>query len=45
MTDIIEVVEKRRNIKLATIYQANHTNIAEKMSGKYKIRAMTIEDL
>lgn len=45
MTDIIEVVDKRRKIKVATIYPANHTNIVEKLAGKYKNRVKKIEDL
>ena len=45
MTDIIEVVDKRRKIKVATIYPANHTNVVEKLAGKYKNRVKKIEDL
>ncbi|WP_164469085.1 hypothetical protein [Aliarcobacter cryaerophilus] len=45
MTDIIEVVDKRRKIKVATIYPANHTNVIEKLAGKYKNRVKKIEDL
>ena len=45
MTDIIAVVDKRRKIKVATIYPANHTNIVEKLAGKYKNRVKKIEDL
>ena len=45
MTDIIEVVDKRRKKKVATIYPANKTNIVKKLSGKYKNRVKKIEDL
>ena len=45
MTDIIEVIDKRRNVKVATIYPVNQTNIVEKLAGKYKNRVKKIEDL
>ncbi len=45
MTDIIEVIDKRRNVKVATIYPVNQTNIVEKLAGKYKNRVKKVEDL
>lgn len=42
MTDIVELIDKRRNIKVATIYPANQTNTIEKLAGKYKDRVKKV---
>ena len=36
--EVMEVVDKRRNVKVATIYPANKTNIVKTLAGKYKNR-------
>ena len=42
--EAFEVVDKRKNKKLATVYPYHNSSVIEKLAGKYKNRIATTDD-
>lgn len=45
LTDVLEIVDKRKNQKIAVVYPIKKRSVVEGMAGKYKDMVAAVDDL